>query len=58
MRTSEDSSHNVVESKGQSFEQLIRSDQTIQYTLTPQNMRDIEVCIKLAGCKGEANSYT
>ncbi|KAF8851867.1 hypothetical protein BDZ45DRAFT_131012 [Acephala macrosclerotiorum] len=28
--------------KGQSFEQLIRSDQTIQYTLTPQNMRDIE----------------
>lgn len=38
-RTSEEDSGN----KGQSFEQLIRSDQTIQYTLTPQNMRDIEV---------------
>jgi len=37
-RTSEEG-----ESKSQSFEQLIRSDQTIQYTLTPQNMRDIEV---------------
>ena len=30
--------------KGQDFEKLIRSDETIQYTLTPQNMRDIEVC--------------
>lgn len=39
-RTSEEDSGN----KGPSFEQLIRSDQTIQYTLTPQNMRDIEVC--------------
>lgn len=29
-------------SKSQSFEQLIRSDQTIQYTLTPENMRNIE----------------
>lgn len=27
----------------QSFEQLIKSDQTIQYTLTPENMRNIEV---------------
>jgi len=27
----------------QDFETLIRSDQTIQYTLTPQNMRNIEV---------------
>ena len=26
-----------------SFEQLIRSDETIQYTLTPPNMRDMEV---------------
>jgi len=25
------------------FEQLIQSDQTIQYTLTPQSMRDIDV---------------
>ncbi|KAK0100906.1 hypothetical protein ONS95_007350 [Cadophora gregata] len=42
VRTSEDSGTRTVERKGQSFEQLIRSDQTIQYTLTPQNMRDIE----------------
>ncbi|KAH6722053.1 hypothetical protein BKA61DRAFT_166926 [Leptodontidium sp. MPI-SDFR-AT-0119] len=39
---SDDSGSRNVERKGQSFEQLIRSDQTIQYTLTPQNMRDIE----------------
>jgi hypothetical protein len=45
VRTSEDSGQKGNEDKGQSFEQLIRSDQTIQYTLTPQNMRDIEVCI-------------
>ena len=30
--------------KQQSFEQLMRSEETIQYTLTPKNMRDIEVC--------------
>ena len=29
--------------KQQSFEKLIKSDQTIQYTLTPKNMRDMEV---------------
>jgi len=29
--------------KQRSFEQLIRSDETLQYTLTPQNMRDMEV---------------
>ena len=29
--------------KQQDFEQLIRSDETIQYTLTPQNMREMEV---------------
>ena len=43
-RTSEESGPPSVEDKGQSFEQLMRSDQTIQYTLTPQNMRNIEVC--------------
>jgi hypothetical protein len=43
LRTSEDSVPGTVEAKGRSFEQLIRSDQTIQYTLTPQNMRNIEV---------------
>lgn len=41
VRSSEESVH---EDKSKSFEQLIRSDQTIQYTLTPANMRDIEVC--------------
>jgi hypothetical protein len=40
-RTSEDGSSAT--DKSQSFEQLIRSDQTIQYTLTPDTMRNIEV---------------
>lgn len=31
------------EDKQRSFEKLIRSDDTIQYTLTPQTMRDMEV---------------
>jgi hypothetical protein len=44
IRTSQESTSTVAEDKGRSFEQLIRSDQTIQYTLTPQNMRNIEVC--------------
>jgi hypothetical protein len=44
VRTSEEDAPNTFEDKGRSFEQLIRSDQTIQYTLTPQNMRNIEVC--------------
>ena len=33
----------VSSDKKHDFEQLIRSDETIQYTLTPQNMRKIEV---------------
>ena len=45
MRTSEDNTARPTDDKSRSFEQLIRSDQTIQYTLTPQNMRNIEVCI-------------
>lgn len=32
-----------VDVKQRSFEQLMQSDETIQYTLTPQNMREIEV---------------
>jgi hypothetical protein len=44
VRTSEDSVPSAIEDKSKSFEQLIRSDQTIQYTLTPANMRDISVC--------------
>ncbi|RDL39178.1 uncharacterized protein BP5553_03518 [Venustampulla echinocandica] len=41
-RASEDGGSVSASDKGQSFEQLIRSDQTIQYTLTPENMRSIE----------------
>ncbi|CAG8972677.1 hypothetical protein HYALB_00010840 [Hymenoscyphus albidus] len=37
-RTSEEGS--IAESKGQSFDELIRSDTTIQYTLTPENSPD------------------
>lgn len=33
-----------VDDKQRSFEQLMQSDETIQYTLTPQSMREIEVC--------------
>lgn len=32
-----------VDDKQRSFEQLMQSDETIQYTLTPQNMREMEV---------------
>lgn len=42
MRSSEESTPGTGEDKGNSFEQLIRSDETIQYTLTPENMRNIE----------------
>ena len=30
--------------KEQDFENLIKSDETVRYTLTPQNMREMEVC--------------
>lgn len=40
VRTSEESAKS---DKGRSFEELIHSDQTIQYTLTPDTMRNIEV---------------
>jgi hypothetical protein len=42
IRTSEEST-SAVEDKGQTFEQLIRSETTLQYTLTPSNMRGIDV---------------
>ncbi len=31
------------EDVARNFEELIQSDQTIQYTLTPESMRDIDV---------------
>ena len=56
-RTSSDSSANpfadkynrrvvTPEEKERSFEQLIQSEETLQYTLTPQNMREMEVYTK------------
>lgn len=37
-------------SKQQSFEKLIKSDETIQYTLTPRNVRDFEVNAFQSSC--------
>ncbi|MBE3050431.1 hypothetical protein IMZ48_49645 [Candidatus Bathyarchaeota archaeon] len=45
VRTSEESSNTRPEDVARSFEDLIQSDQTIQYTLTPQSMRDFDVSI-------------
>lgn len=35
--------------KEQDFEDLIKSEETVKYTLTPQNMREMEVCYAKAG---------
>lgn len=43
-RVSQDSTATRPEEVAKDFEQLIRSNETIQYTLTPENMREIEVC--------------
>ena len=52
-RNSSDGSSSLVNSiqktprsadKEQDFEDLIKSDETVKYTLTPQNMREMEVC--------------
>jgi len=43
MRASEDSASMRPEDVARNFEQLIQSDQTIQYTLTPEGMRDMDV---------------
>jgi len=44
-RTSSDGSGSciITPNKEQDFEQLINSDETVRYTLTPQNMREMEV---------------
>lgn len=44
VRTSEDNSSRS-ESVARNFEELIQSNQTITYTLTPENMRDIDVSL-------------
>jgi hypothetical protein len=46
VRTSEDNSSRS-ESVARNFEELIQSNQTITYTLTPENMRDFDVCIEI-----------
>ena len=58
VRTLEERPSSATEDKGQSFEQLIRSDQTIQYTLTPQNMRNIEVYFSMPSrIDNQANNF-
>ncbi|KAF2973538.1 hypothetical protein GQX73_g170 [Xylaria multiplex] len=42
-RTSEESSSNRPADVARNFEELIQSNETLQYTLTPENMRDIDV---------------
>ncbi|KAI0881780.1 uncharacterized protein GGS22DRAFT_56214 [Annulohypoxylon maeteangense] len=42
VRTSEDGNSRRSEDKARDFEQLIHSGETLQYTLTPENMRDID----------------
>lgn len=42
-RASTDSTATRPEDVARNFEELIHSDETIQYTLTPENMREIEV---------------
>lgn len=57
-RNSSDGSSSLVNSiqrtpksadKEQDFEDLIKSDETVKYTLTPQNMREMEVCCVKTG---------
>lgn len=43
-RVSQDSTATRPDEVVKDFEELIRSNETIQYTLTPENMREIEVC--------------
>lgn len=43
VRTSEDSGSRRPEDRARDFENLIQSNETIVYTLTPENMRDIDV---------------
>lgn len=42
VRTSEESTTMRPEDVARNFEELIQSDETIQFTLTPENMRDID----------------
>lgn len=48
VRTSEESGSTRPEDVARNFEELIQSDQTIQYTLTPESMRGMDVSITLS----------
>jgi hypothetical protein len=54
IRTSEDNVSSRAEDVARNFEELIQSNQTITYTLTPENMRDIDVstffCVEVLAC--------
>ncbi|PTB47024.1 uncharacterized protein TrAFT101_003539 [Trichoderma asperellum] len=43
VRTTSDDASNRAENMARNFEELIQSNQTITYTLTPENMRDIDI---------------
>ena len=45
LRTSEEHVPSHAESVARNFEELIQSNQTITYTLTPENMRDMDVSV-------------
>lgn len=48
-RGSQDSTATRPEDVARNFEELIHSNETIQYTLTPENMREIEVMCRTLG---------
>lgn len=50
-RGSQDSTATRPEDVARNFEDLIQSDETIQYTLTPETMREIEVCALMSHVK-------
>lgn len=54
VRTSEEHVPSHAESVARNFEELIHSDQTITYTLTPENMRDMDVSDHLTTGAGQA----
>ncbi|KAK0638900.1 hypothetical protein B0T16DRAFT_394728 [Cercophora newfieldiana] len=51
VRTSEETTRSRID-VARDFEQLIHSDQTIQYTLTPENMRDMDSQSNRSGATG------
>lgn len=66
-RNSSDGSSSLVNSiqrtprsvhKEQDFEDLIKSDETVKYTLTPQNMREMEVCYICACVDGLVTDFS